>query len=385
MKRWLPPAAAPLTVGDLWQGVMGLFCAERARRRVVAEMKDYFGVRHLFFVSSGKAALTLILRGLATLSNRKQVVLPAYTCFSVPSAVVRAGLSIRLCDLAPDGFDYDPRLLDDAAGDATLCVVASHLFGRPADVEGIRRLCAPRGIYVVEDAAQAMGGVLGGSNGRKLGTIGDVGFFSLGRGKNITCGSGGVIVTDSDVVAAAIALQYNALPETGWAAGVAELIKLALMMLFIRPVLYGLPAKLSWLKLGETIFETDFPMRRLAGHNMGLLWNWKMRLEQSNAARTQTGLHYRALWGETSPPIAWLRFPLLLSDRAARDRFYAVARTLGVSRMYPTALHQIPQIQEQFQGLDYPRARDVAARLVTFPTHVGVERKDRDAIHGHFG
>lgn len=381
MRPWrtLPPAAAPLTASDLWHGVRGLFSGQRAIRRVEEEMRAYFGARHLFFVSSGKAALTLILLGLKSRSPRRQVVLPAYTCFSVPSAVARAGLSISLCDLAPKTFDYDLRLLDNAINDETLCVVASHLFGIPADLDGINARCRARGIYVVEDAAQAMGGL---SQGRRLGTIGDVGFFSFGRGKNITCGAGGVIVTHSDEIAKAILPCYNALPAMGRGADVTEMAKLALMALFIRPTLYGLPAALPWLRLGETVFDTDFPIQKLSGRGAGLLWNWKARLESSNAARARAGADYKKGLDQAPDvqPVAYLRFPWLCPNKAERDRFYTQAKPLGVSRMYPSALHEIPQIQGQFGGRDYPVACDVASRLVTLPTHAGVEAKDRKTI-----
>ena len=74
----------------------------------------------------------------------------------------------------------------------------THLFGIPSDVDRTRRICEEKGIFLVEDAAQAMGVEHGG---RKLGTLGDVGFFSLGRGKNISCGSGGIILTSSADIA----------------------------------------------------------------------------------------------------------------------------------------------------------------------------------------
>ena len=77
--------------------------------------------------------------------------------------------------------------------DETLCVLAIHLFGIPANLDRIKKLCRKKDIFIVEDAAQAMGGEY---KGGMLGTIGDVGFYSLGRGKNITCGSGGIIVTE---------------------------------------------------------------------------------------------------------------------------------------------------------------------------------------------
>jgi dTDP-4-amino-4,6-dideoxygalactose transaminase len=121
-------------------------------------------------------------------------VIPAYTCFSVPAAVLKAGLRPVLCDINPSTFDFDHALLERTLNGNTLCVVAHHLFGIPSNIERVRALSRARGIFVVEDAAQAMGVE---SHGRSLGTLGDVGLFSLGRGKAITCGSGGIIVTNS--------------------------------------------------------------------------------------------------------------------------------------------------------------------------------------------
>src|SRR5918996_838299 len=96
-----------------------------------------------------------------------------------------------------------------------------HLFGVPSDIERIRTLCRARGIFVVEDAAQAMGAEF---NGRKLGTGADVGIFSLGRGKNITCGSGGIVLTNSDRIAEAIARHYDKLMTPGLAEMLKDLV-----------------------------------------------------------------------------------------------------------------------------------------------------------------
>jgi dTDP-4-amino-4,6-dideoxygalactose transaminase len=77
--------------------------------------------------------------------------------------------------------------LKTLSDDDILCIIPTHLFGIPSDVGRIRDICEAKGIYILEDAAQALGVTVGG---RKAGTLGDVGFFSLGRGKNITSGSG---------------------------------------------------------------------------------------------------------------------------------------------------------------------------------------------------
>src|SRR5262245_47058706 len=99
--RTLPPAAAALTPGDLWQGLKSL----RGGRPVEAlerEIGGHFGVPHVALVSSGTAALVVALRSLKRLApKRTEVVVPAYTCFSVPAAVVRAGLVPVPCDINP--------------------------------------------------------------------------------------------------------------------------------------------------------------------------------------------------------------------------------------------------------------------------------------------
>src|SRR5438045_8484293 len=96
--RTVPPAAAPLGWADLWHGVGGALGPAAAIRALEADLRSEFGVRDLFTVSSGTAALTLALVALRSLSPRRDVVLPAFTCFSVPAAVIAAGLRPVLCD-----------------------------------------------------------------------------------------------------------------------------------------------------------------------------------------------------------------------------------------------------------------------------------------------
>jgi perosamine synthetase len=84
MQRHLPPTAAPLAFQDLVKGALGLVCARSFQRTLESEIKTYFDVKHVFLLTSGKAALTTILRGLKANSSRSQVIIPAYTCFSLP-------------------------------------------------------------------------------------------------------------------------------------------------------------------------------------------------------------------------------------------------------------------------------------------------------------
>ena len=94
-----------------------------------SEIREYFGSESVFLVSSGKAALVLILHALSSLRSRRKVLIPAYTCYSVPSAIVRSGLEIVLCDVNPDTLDFNYDRLEFLADEETLCVIPTHLFG----------------------------------------------------------------------------------------------------------------------------------------------------------------------------------------------------------------------------------------------------------------
>lgn len=356
-------------------------------RALEESIRQYFSAKHVFLVSSGKAALTLALMALKARSSRRtEVVIPAYTCYSMPAAVLRAGLRPMLCDINPETFDFDHELLERTLNDNTLCVVAHHLFGIPSNIERVRALCQPRGIAVVEDAAQAMGVE---SNGRKLGTLGDAGIFSLGRGKNITCGSGGIVVTNSDHIAEAIGRQWPRLESPPVAELLKDFAKIVFMTIFIRPRLYWIPAAVPSLRLGQTIFPKTVTVKRLSGMHAGLLHNWQSRLSQSNHTRSQTVAAVSQRLSITLPPgpsHPYLRLPILAATPQGRARIHSRSqqRGLGMSLAYPTPINEIPEISPMFDGKRFPSARRVADHILTIPTHQWLSEKDKSAIAESF-
>jgi perosamine synthetase len=378
--RTLPPAAAPLGWRDFAQAAASMIDGPRATAAREAEIRGTFGVDHVFLVSSGAAALSLSLIALKSLAPKREVVIPAYTCYSVPAAVLKAGLRPVLCDIDPATLDFDHTQLQRTLNDDTLCVVTHHLFGVPAAIDRIRALCADRHVFVLEDAAQGMGGEVGG---RKLGTLGDIGIFSFGRGKNVTCGSGGAIVTNSPAIAAQLDSRYAELPSPGVRDVAADLVKLLAMTLFIRPRLYWIPSLLPFLRLGETRFPEDVPLRRLGAVKAAILAGWRRRLATSNMTRSDAAADYRRrLPLQPAERHAYLRVPLLAPTPGAKKKLQALSqrRGLGVSAAYPTAVSEIPQIRDAFRGQRFPAAEHVAARLVTIPTHQWVSEQDRQAI-----
>lgn len=383
IQRTIPPVANHILFKDLLHGLAGIFNGKKYIKKFENEIKNYFDVRHVFLVSSGKAALTLILMALKSLSpSRGEVLIPAYTCFSVPSSIVKAGLKVSLCDMDLSTLDFNYKLLKEAINENTLCVIPNHLFGLPSNMDSLNSLCKNKGIFIVEDAAQAMGGTY---KGKMLGTIGDVGFFSLGRGKNITCGSGGIIVTNSDQIAGAIARYYSNLVYPGITEDLKEFLQVVFMSIFIHPALFWFPLRLPFLKLGQTIFYRDFPVTRFSGMKAGLLWKWQDRLELSNQIRISTGIYFtERLQFKISRynSIPYPRLPIIVNSRDIRDRIYCKSceRGLGIGLMYPTPINEIEEIKNEFSDKVFPVAGKIAGRLITIPTHQFLSEKDKKAI-----
>lgn len=383
-QRTLPPTAAPIEWRDLFQGLLGLVRPSATFDALKADFSRHFGVKHVWFVSSGKAALTIILRALHGLSGRRTVVMPGYTCFSVPSAVVRAGLSVRLCDVDPRTFNPDFSQLEKAADGDALCVLATHLLGIGVDVPRVRDLCHPHGVFVVEDVAQAFGGRL---KERPFGAIGDAAFLSFGRGKNITCGSGGAILTNDDRIGEAVAREYARLPQVSIAEMLVNWLEVAVTQLLIHPSRYWFPAGLPFLRLGETKFYTDFPMARMDAVRAGLLRRWKERLSRSEASRVSHTAQMRRLLSDapvqTIQPIedahsVYLRLPVLMRSKQDKESVcrLSLAQGLGVSAMYPSAIGQVAELSETLANEPVPQSGLIAERLVTLPTHELVSDED---------
>ena len=383
IQRHLAPTAAPISWSDIGRGLIGLFRGQRYRAGIEAEMKDYFGVKHLFLVSSGKAALTTILRALAADSPRRKVIIPAFTCFSVPSAVLQAGCRVELCDVVPDTLDFDFSRLEAIVDKDTLCIVSPHLLGQVADIRRAQAIAQPHHVPVVEDAAQAMGIKFGG---RWLGAQGEIGFFSLGRGKNVTAGSGGVILTNSDDLARKVTSVYQQLSESSLADQITNAAMAVAMKLLIVPRLYWFPAGLPFLGLGETRFYRDFPIHRLDGMRAGLLCAWRKRLERSNNIRMQQTQRYHQQFPadlkQLEPRLVagttYLRIPVVMPTALQKRDVCAssLVQGLGISPLYPTPISEIPELRGAFDDQQFRGASVLAERLVTLPVHNYVEEGD---------
>lgn len=380
--RTLSPAASPINLRDILSGVAGIFEGRGIINMFEDELKSFFNVRYVFTVSSGKAALVLILKALNELfPERDEVLIPAYTCYSVPSAIVRAGFKVRLCDMAPDTLDFDfDRIVAELDNPKLLCVIPTHLFGMPSNVERLKSLINKRDIFVLEDAAQAMGNVF---NGKKLGTLGDAGLFSLGRGKAFSTVEGGIILTDHDQIGRILEKQLASIKGYGILDCLKLFVYAAALSVLVNPVMFWLPKSLPFLRLGETRFNPSFPIRRMSSFQAGMAKKWKTTVNKFKMVRSinankiaRFGIMPAAVCPGTLPDL--IRFPVLVSSIETKKRILwnSERMGLGIADGYPDTIDGIEDIRSFFGGHAFPVARDISERIVTFPVHPYVSDSD---------
>lgn len=168
--------------------------------RFEQSVADYLTCRHAVAVTSGTAALHLALLALG-IGPGDEVIVPSLTWVATANAVSYVGATPVFADVRPETFTLDPEDLARALTPRTRAVIAVHLFGLCADMDEICRLAAERDLFVVEDAACALGSSY---QDRPAGTLGHVGCFSFHPRKVITTGEGGMLTTADDGLASAL-------------------------------------------------------------------------------------------------------------------------------------------------------------------------------------
>jgi perosamine synthetase len=160
-------------------------------QRFEADFAAFLDAPHAVSVCNGTCALDLALAALG-IGPGDEVIVPSLTFAASINAVMHVGAEPVLVDSSPDHWDMDPRSWEGAITGRTKAVMPVHLYGHPCDMRPILEIARRKGLFVVEDAAEAHGAKV---MGRTVGTLGDVGCFSFYGNKIITTGEGGMCVT----------------------------------------------------------------------------------------------------------------------------------------------------------------------------------------------
>lgn len=165
-----------------------------AMSRLRKEVKKRFGVGYASFYMGGRASLFAVMRVLE-LKPGDEVVIPAFTCQCVVNGLRYQGVSPVYADIELDTYGMDAKRAAEVITPNTRAILIQHTFGLPGrDLEALLALACEKGLYVIEDCAHATGGSW---QGRPLGTLGDIGFFSSERSKIINTIHGGFVITAS--------------------------------------------------------------------------------------------------------------------------------------------------------------------------------------------
>jgi dTDP-4-amino-4,6-dideoxygalactose transaminase len=374
----LPPAGNAITLN--------------AGAQVALPPGELFRPFQAVFCNSGTAALAAAISVAVRMKGVRtpEVILPAYGCPDLVSAVLFAGARPVLVDLEPERPWMDLGRLASSIGTQTAAIVAASLFGMPERMQAIRDVADGFSLVLIEDSAQAF------PNGDTESFWGgDLVVLSFGRGKPVSLLGGGAVLfrdekfrrllpvctTDSTcTLLDRVALRFQALLYNGLSSAHA----------------YWIPAGLPFLRLGETRYQPLDSVQCMGAARLELLAanidsfrRRSLRIQariadlcRENSLRTGGRLVDLPAVCEVAVSRPLLRYPLLL-DHGLRDTIYNRMKNngLGASIMYPVILPSIAGLEHRLgPGNAFPAAQEFAARVLTLPVHDRVRDVDIQMI-----
>lgn len=369
---WCPPVHSPLSAGSVFRALVEA-PGGRAPDALSKFLSGRFHAADVTLFDSGTHALTAAIRAAQKWIGRDALVaLPAFTCYDVATAAAGADGRIVLYDLDPHTLGPDWTSFEAALATGAGIVVVAPLYGYPLDWSLVEQKARVYGAIIIEDAAQAAGGEWAH---RPIGSFGDLSVLSFGRGKGWTGAHGGAVLNRRG-----LALDR---PERGSIADEVKSIVLAGAQLVLsNPRLYGIPASIPGLHLGETLYREPsaaasmghFPASLVRATAIAAL-SGEVGIRRDNAARLQQIMSDTA-GGIAVKPVAggdpgFLRFPFRIPASHTRNRFLDAFRRLGAAPPYPTTLSKLGAVGSRIVNHEsrFSGAEALVSELVTLPTH----------------
>lgn len=314
------------------------------------EFAAFLDVPHAIGVGDGTDALCLALRALG-IGAGDEVIVPANTFIATALAVSNAGARPVLVDCEPQFYNLDVAAARAAITPRTKAIIPVHLYGQPADMDAILELARPRGIRIIEDAAQAHGARY---KGRRCGGLGDVGCFSFYPSKNLGAyGDGGAIVTRDAALAERIRHLRN------------------------------------WGQREKYVHTEKGCNSRLDTVQAAVLRVKLQRLDAWNAQRRKLAAQYHEILadsGLTLPQTAqwaepvWHLFVVQTAERARLQQALDAAN-IGHGIHYPVPIHLQPAYADLgYQRGDFPVAEAVAGRILSLPIYPELTSEEQQRV-----
>ena len=325
-------------------------------RKFETAFAAFLGVEHALAVSNGTVALHLALVALG-IGPGDEVIVPDLTFAASASAVIHAGAVPVLVDVERTSWTLDLDKAAAAISPRTRAIMPVHLYGQPADMDGVKALADRHGLLVVEDAAEALGSTW---KGRRVGTFGDASTFSFFANKIVTTGEGGMVVFAD----AAKAERARRLRDHGMN-----------------------PAKRYWHD------EVGFNYR-MTNMQAAIGLAQMERIERFIAGKLRLAEGYRKGLAEVSGVVlpvvrpdvlnTYWAYSILLADCPSmeeRDRVIARLARLGIGTrplFYP--LHTMPAFRAFAGNRDFSATEHLSARGLSLPSAVNLEDREIDFV-----
>jgi len=181
------------------------FLGGKQVREFEALIKEYFGAKFAITVNSATSALHMAI-GACEIGPGDEVIVTPYTMSASATSIIMSNAIPVFVDIEEKTFCIDTQNIEEAITPYTRAILVVHLFGCAANMDEIMKIARKRNLYIIEDCAQAPGAMY---KGKLVGTLGDIGIFSLNQHKTITCGEGGFAISNNEKLALRMQLIRN--------------------------------------------------------------------------------------------------------------------------------------------------------------------------------
>lgn len=306
-------------------------------RRFEEEFARFCGVAHAVGVSSGTEAIRLAVEACG-IGDGYEVITPANTYVGTAEGIAQAGATPVLVDVLPATYHLDPASVERAITPRTKAILPVHLYGQPVDMEPLRQLARAHHLAIIEDACQAHGASL---RGTQAGALGEIGCFSFYPSKNLGAyGDGGMITTNDAAHAERIMLSRSH----------GEKVK-------YHHVVKGATSRLDTLQAAVLRVK----LRHLEA------WNERRR---GHAARYREQLARIGLEGpvETSGTVHVYHVFVIAVDRRDELQQFLSSQGIHTGIHYPIPLHQQEAFRElRRRGARFTETERLAKRILSLP------------------
>lgn len=357
-------------------------------------IRKKFKPYNIFFYNSGTESLAAALLSTIITKNidKPEVLLPAYSCPELVSAILFTGAKPILIDLEHNKPWLSIQELHNKITVNTVAVIAVNLFGIPEQLNKISEICKKNNIFLIEDSAQAFPDISDDKFWK-----GDFIVLSFGRGKPVSTLGGGAILCKNDNLIKHLPVEGQTIINRTTLKSIIYRTKIFLYNILLYPYFYLIPHNLPFLKLGETIFKPLKKINSIYKENISILdsnideynINFPVRIQQllTVSIPKTTIINVSTECNVNHTITNLVRYPVLLNSRIERDELYKRLndKGLGASKMYQKPLNEIEGLKNIFKDQFYfPNAKHFSDTLLTLPIHRNVTPKHIKMIKAIF-